>query len=150
MPRGVNLRRKIAGVKEVGLSVTRGQGIFCLPMSSHATSPESARRRSERLLLQIPVLVYGKNAQEEPFRERTHTLVINAHGALLTMSTPVALRQVVGLENVCTGAERDSAVVFIGPRKDGYAHVGVEFLVPDATFWNIEFPPVSWNPETAP
>lgn len=119
-------------------------------VSSHATSPESARRRSERLLLQIPVLVYGRNAQEEAFRELTHTLVINAHGALLTMSTPISLRQVVGLENVGTGAERHSAVVFIGPRKDGYAHVGVEFLAPDATFWNIKFPPVSWNPEPAP
>lgn len=116
-------------------------------MSSHATSPESARRRSERLLLQIPVLVYGKRENEEAFRERTHTLVINAHGALLTMTTPVALRQVIGLENVATGAERESAVVFVGERKDGHTHVGVEFLAPDPAFWNIKFPPVSWNPE---
>ena len=116
-------------------------------MSSHATSPESARRRSERLLLQIHVMVYGKGESEEAFRERTHTLVINAHGALLTMTTPVALRQVIGVENAGTGAERDSAVVFIGPRKDGYAHVGVEFLAPDPAFWNIKFTPVSWNPE---
>ena len=123
------------------------RGILRVPMSSHATSPEAARRRSERLLLQIPVLVYGKNANGEPFRERTHTLVINAHGALLTMTTPVELRQVIGMENIGTAAERDSAVVFIGPRKDGYAHVGVEFLAPDATFWNIEFPPVSWVQE---
>lgn len=115
-------------------------------MSSHCVSPEAAKRRSERLLLQIPVVVRGKTGAREPFQEQTRTLVINAHGALLAMATPVVLRQMVAVENVATGAERESCVVFLGDRKNGQAHVGVEFVAADPDFWNIEFPPSSWKP----
>jgi len=116
-------------------------------MSTHFASPEAAKRRSERLLLQIPVVVYGKSTAHEPFRERTHTLVVNAHGALIAMATPVAMQQVVALENVATGTERETRVVFFGGKKDGVTSIGVEFIAPDPGFWNIQFPPVSWRPE---
>ncbi len=114
-------------------------------MSTHFASPEAARRRSERLLLQIPVVVCGKTGAQEPFRERTRTLVVNAHGALIAMATPVAMQQVVAVENVATGTGRESRVVFFGGKKDGMTSVGVEFVAPDPDFWNIEFTPVNWR-----
>lgn len=114
-------------------------------MSTHFASPEAARRRSERLLLNIPVVVYSKAGSHELFHERTHTLVVNAHGALIAMATPVVMQQLVAVANIATGAERESRVVFSGGRKDGMTSVGVEFVVPDPDFWNIAFTPVNWR-----
>src|SRR6266436_6578215 len=47
------------------------------------------RRRSQRVLMTIPVRVSGKTGAGSPFEEETHTRAISAHGALILMSTPV-------------------------------------------------------------
>ena len=43
----------------------------------------TTRRRSQRLFLQVRVIVEGKLANQTPFSEETHTIVLNAHGALI-------------------------------------------------------------------
>ena len=47
------------------------------------------RRRSQRVLMTIPVRVSGQNVLGSPFEEETHTRAISAHGALILMSTQV-------------------------------------------------------------
>jgi hypothetical protein len=41
----------------------------------------TGKRRSQRLFLQVRVVVEAKLANK-PFSEETHTIVVNAHGAL--------------------------------------------------------------------
>jgi len=41
------------------------------------------RRRSQRVLMTIPVRVSGKTGAGSPFEEATHTRAISAHGALI-------------------------------------------------------------------
>ena len=40
------------------------------------------KRRSQRLFLQVRVVVDGKLPNKSPFSEETHTIVVNAHGLL--------------------------------------------------------------------
>ena len=116
-------------------------------MSSHCASPEVAKRRSERLMLEIPIVVHGQSSTGESFHEHTSTRVVNAHGALIGLSTPVQLEQVVTVEHAASESKLESRVVFSGGSKDGKTNVGIEFLTPDPDFWNVDFPPVSWRPE---
>src|SRR5579883_399290 len=47
------------------------------------------RRRSQRVLMQVPVRNKGADAQGKPFEEFTETLAINAHGALVLLEARV-------------------------------------------------------------
>lgn len=113
------------------------------------TSPSDSKakqRRSQRLLLQMPVLVQGVTEDTHSFLEETKTLVVNAHGALIVLSMRVACGQKLVLKNQKTNEERPCKVVFLGPGKIGKNQVGVEFTQPAPFFWHIDFPPEDWTP----
>ena len=58
---------------------------------------DPGRRRSMRVLLSVPILVSGKTANNEDFKEETRTLVVNAHGSLIALAAQVVAQQVVTL-----------------------------------------------------
>src|SRR6195256_2278697 len=60
------------------------------------------RRRSQRVLMTIPVRVSGQNVLGSPFEEETHTRAISAHGTLVLMSTQVYRGQRLTLSNIQT------------------------------------------------
>src|SRR6267142_4136049 len=62
------------------------------------------RRRSQRVLMTIPVRVSGKTGAGSSFEEETHTRAISAHGALILMSTPVSRGERLTLSNIQTKA----------------------------------------------
>jgi hypothetical protein len=68
------------------------------------------RRRSQRVLMTIPVRVSGQNVLGSPFAEDTHTRAINAHGALILVSTQgvqrPAAHSVKRPDKSCTGVCR--------------------------------------------
>src|SRR5216683_3677076 len=102
------------------------------------------RRRSQRVLMTIPVRVSGKTDAGLPFGEETHTRAISAHGALILMSTQVYRGQRLTLSNVQTRAALECVVAHIDRRKDPQA--GVEFTLPNPMFWHVAFPPKDWTP----
>ena len=108
-------------------------------------TPSANQRRSQRILLAIPVRVSGKRANETPFVEHTKTLVVNAHGALLELEEPVREGQVLSVRNVTTGEETTCKVVDLSPDTNGVAEVGVEFAQPNPRFWRVSFPPTDWS-----
>ncbi len=104
------------------------------------------RRRSQRVLMKIPVRVSGQTPSAEPSEEEeTYTLAVSAHGALLAFSAPVYRGQRLTLSNPQTKAELECVVVHID-KLDQEIHVGVEFLLPNPTFWRVAFPPKDWTP----
>jgi hypothetical protein len=108
------------------------------------------QRRSQRILLSVPLRVSGKRANGAPFVEHTKTLIVNAHGALLQLQEPVRDGQMLGVRNVITGEEMPCRVVDLSPGATGVAEIGVEFAEPNPRFWRVSFPPVDWsarNPE---
>jgi hypothetical protein len=104
------------------------------------------RRRSQRALMKVPVQVSGQTASGVPFDERSHTLSISAHGALIVMAAPVHRGQRFILSNMQTKAALECVVVHLEPRPGEPTQVGVEFMLPNQTFWRVSFPPKDWTP----
>ena len=104
------------------------------------------RRRSQRVLMTIPVRVSGQSGPGLPFEEDTHTRAISAHGALLLVSTQVSRGQRLTLSNVQTKAALECVVAHIDRRQSNQPQVGVEFVLPNPMFWHVAFPPKDWTP----
>ena len=104
------------------------------------------RRRSQRVLMKIPVRVAGQVGAGELFEEDTHTLAISAHGALLVDAAPVYRGQRFTLANVQTKAALECVVVHVDRIMGEQIQVGVEFMLPNPTFWRVAFPPKDWTP----
>lgn len=102
------------------------------------------RRRSQRVLMKIPVRVSGQNALGTPFEEDTQTLAVSAHGALIAVSIRVSKGQRLALSNIQTKAALECVVAHI--RHDDQLQVGIEFILPNPTFWHVAFPPKDWTP----
>jgi len=104
------------------------------------------RRRSQRVLMKIPVRVSGRTSSGSHLDEATHTLAISAHGALITVSEKVKRGQRLTLSNVQTRAALECVVAHIGKRERDHIQVGVEFMLPNPIFWHVAFPPKDWTP----
>src|SRR5262252_1140762 len=108
-----------------------------------------ARRRSQRVLMQVGIRVRGKDAQDKDFEEMTETLAINAHGALVLLNARVISGAVIQMKHNKTGEEQECHVAFLGPVRGGRAEIGVEFSTPSPNFWRVAFPPEDWSPKNA-
>src|SRR6266853_4550787 len=104
------------------------------------------RRRSQRVLMTIPVRVSGQNVLGSPFEEETHTRAISAHGALILVSTQVYRGQRLTLSNVQAKAALECVVAHIDRHQSDHPQVGVEFMLPNPMFWHVAFPPKDWTP----
>ena len=99
------------------------------------------RRRARRWSLDIPVYVYGRGANKEPFHEEAHTLHVNANGALLLLSVPVRKGQKLHLTNSLTQQEQDCMVVYLGARRSRTVEAGVAFPETNSGFWQVQAGP---------
>ena len=94
------------------------------------------RRRSPRVLLEIPVEVDWRDSKAVRHREYTRTKVVNAHGALLSLRTPVATKQPLHITNITTKSRAQARVAWVGdPTPEGVVPVGIELESPDPEFW---------------
>jgi hypothetical protein len=101
------------------------------------------RRRSKRVKVRIAVVV--RSQEKRTLSERTHTLLVNAHGALLLLGIPVSVNKFVVLENPTTGQEILCRVTHVGTEFMGKAQVGIEFIKPAPEFWGISPRPDDWT-----
>src|SRR6266403_5675173 len=116
---------------------------------SHTPSNPSnagARRRSQRVLMQVSVRVHGIDAQGKPFDEEADTLAINAHGALVLLQARLTSGSLLTLRNNTTKEEQECHVVFLGPVRGNKAEIGLEFSARRPQFWRVAFPPEGWSP----
>lgn len=104
------------------------------------------RRRSQRVLMKLPVRVSGEGNGALFFEEDTYTLAISAHGALIAIGAAVYRGQRFTLSNVQTKAALECVVVHIDKTPGEKTQVGVEFMLPNQTFWRVAFPPKDWTP----
>ena len=115
------------------------------PSSNSAPIPN--RRRSQRVLLRLPILIVARGADNQHVSENAFTTNVSAHGALLLMSLRVQAGQRILLRNTETLEEQFVRVVHITPAAEGKLEVGVDFLRPAPKFWRISFPPDDWTPK---
>jgi hypothetical protein len=97
-----------------------------------------------RVLLSVPIQASGKSTDGEDFKEEARTLVVNAHGALISLATPVAAGQPITISNKATHQSLDCRIVYLGNAQSGKTQMGIEFVKPSPSFWQIDFPPDDW------
>ena len=102
------------------------------------------RRKTQRVLVRVPVRVSVQRTPVSHFEE-THTLALNAHGALILLSASVGKGQRLELLNIATGDRAECIVAYLGQRQEGRIEVGVEFILPNPQFWHVAFPPKDWT-----
>lgn len=101
---------------------------------------EKGNRRSQRLALSLPVLIYGRGIDKRFFKEETTTLLVNAHGGSIALKGKVRLGEAICLVNKATQEEQECLVSYVGPRETGKARVGIAFKYSAPNFWRIRFP----------
>jgi PilZ domain len=94
-------------------------------------------RRSRRFPLRVPIMVYGRTPDGVPFRDRTHTLNVDAYGARISVAATLEKGQSILVVNSFTQEERECRVVHVGNKHGGRIKVGVEFANPKGNFWHI-------------
>ena len=104
-------------------------------------------RRSERVLLRIPIEVSGVGTDRSPFQEKTHTLVINRHGARISLKSPVKK----GDEITITDLKSEKSLQFRVVERAGGSlgegpEWGVECVKPDTHLWGVFFPEKAATP----
>lgn len=111
----------------------------------HVGSDSAAeRRRTQRVLISMPVLVRGGSGTTA-FEEETTTVSVSANGCLVRLGRQVTRGEEIAIVNPKTAEELPSTVSFIGLKETGKAEVGVEFAEPSPLFWRIAFPPADWD-----
>ena len=95
------------------------------------------RRRSKRVRARVPICVRFQDDAKRSVSEQTHSVIVNEHGALLLLATPVRLQQVVRVENLATEKEVLCRVALIGPTFMGKTQIAVEFIMPMPQFWTV-------------
>jgi hypothetical protein len=112
--------------------------------------PGRQLRRSKRLILSVPVHVFGKDVFRESFNEFTRMVSVNAHGGALALAAKVEKGQGIVLVNKSTGEERECRVVHVGSLQNGKWTVGIKFAEPVENFWKINFPSGTLRPASNP
>lgn len=108
-------------------------------------SEEANRRRSERVRLQIPIVVMTESVDHEQMEEETQTVVVNAHGGLLKLEMEVLPGQPIVLKHPRSGVEAAARVVRVENPPGGFIAVAFEFKEKSPHFWPVEFPPEDWK-----
>ncbi len=82
------------------------------------------------------------------FYERSQTLVVNAHGALMALAEKVMPMQRLIMQNIDSGEQKEWRVVHVEKEPTGPTKVAVEFTRPAPSFWRIAYPPADWTAST--
>jgi hypothetical protein len=106
-------------------------------------SPKN-RRRSERVLLRLAVLVMAEDEERKQIQEKAETQVVNAHGGLLRMRNHLHVGQSFLLNNPQNGMDMSCRVVRVEEDGLDFFKVAFEFDRPSGDFWPVVFPPADW------
>src|SRR5271169_4592683 len=103
------------------------------------------RRRSERVMLHMPVLVLAENQDRDMMHVEAKTQVVNAHGGMMKMTSHLHVGQSFLLQNPQNGAEIGCRVVRIDEDGLEFFKIAFEFDRPAPKFWPVSFPPTDWE-----
>lgn len=107
-------------------------------------------RRSERIMLSVPILIAGVDKAGQEFSEESRTLVVNREGALIVLQRDLAPETIVRIINLQSDAAANFRVV--GPTRLATpqgTEWGVECLKEGVNIWGIEFAPRSTDESQA-
>jgi hypothetical protein len=107
--------------------------------------PAEERRRSQRVIIQIPVTLEMSVAGKKVTVKAT-TASVNDHGAMLVCTKNFSVETRFDLINERT-AQKQNCRVTRAPveNRQGFL-IPVEFTAITPNFWHIVFPPPGWKP----
>jgi hypothetical protein len=112
-------------------------------------APFENRRRSERVVLRMSVLLVAEDEERKQIQETAETQIVNAHGGLLRMRQHLHVGQSFHLTNPQIGSEVTCRVVRTEEEGMEFFRVAFEFDRPAPGFWPIVFPPADWTAATS-
>src|SRR4029077_20373784 len=105
---------------------------------------ERNRRHSQRMSLQVGLLLRAELPGGNSYEVQAFTLVVNTHGGLLEAPLQVTPNQKMMLVNSRTGKFAFCRAVRVkGPSDSNYT-IAFEFDECNPRFWSITFPPGDW------
>ena len=102
------------------------------------------RRRSDRVMLTMPLRVQGKDHLGHAFDVEGRTLILSRYGACIHSTRPLRYGQFISL--YCPSTFRRAGFRVVGPIEpytDKGGEWAVETIDPEVNLWGIAFPPVS-------
>jgi len=108
-------------------------------------SDSKNRRRSQRVMLQLAVLVRANMPDGRCVQVQAFTLAVNAHGGLLESPLELTANQRITIINPQSGKDVGCRVVRIERSSLALLQVAFEFDHHSAHFWPITFPPEDWD-----
>jgi hypothetical protein len=110
-------------------------------------SDPAHRRRSQRVSLQVVVLIRATLSNGKIVQVQAFTSAVNAHGGRLESPVKLYANQRIQLINPNSGKHVSCRVIQVeGPSLDIY-DVGFEFDSRSPQFWPITFTPEDWAAE---
>ena len=112
----------------------------------HPLAKDSLRvRRSQRVVARIRLQVRRDTDGEDFMSETSHTMVVNAHGALIGLAMKVQPNELLAITNMTSAEKRYVRVVRVSEKTASQNEVAIEFTEPAPNFWHIDFPPADWK-----
>ncbi len=106
------------------------------------------KRRSDRLLLTVPLRLQGKAADGSEYSEDARTVTLNRHGARIRVTRPLTGGRTVTITNLVSRRRAKFRVVGpLTPHTEKGGEWGVE-CVDQADIWGIQFPPTKERTES--
>ena len=100
------------------------------------------KRRSDRLMITLPLVVEGKDSKGQSFDHKARTITINRHGARITTPHPLRAGQTITVTNLAAHKRARFRVVGpIAPATYRGGEWGIECADLNENIWGIQFPP---------
>ncbi len=109
----------------------------------------SVKRRSDRVSMEFPLEVVGTDATCFNFFDKTRTVLISRHGAMIALARVLSPEQEVTVLCPLTGKEAAARVVGRVEGQSGEHYYGIAFLDPAINLWDIEFAELSESEKAA-
>jgi hypothetical protein len=109
------------------------------------TMEERNQRRSERVVLRVPLQLSAKMPDGRRISIEVHSLVVNAHGGLLDVGMEMLSGQQVVLSNPRSEKVASGKIVRVEASEEGRFSVAFAFEFPAPSFWPVSFPPADWS-----
>ncbi|HMD83376.1 MAG TPA: PilZ domain-containing protein [Terriglobia bacterium] len=110
-----------------------------------------SQRRSDRVLITLPVSVSGTDAAGKPFSEDATTVTVSQNGAGIALKTALVSGQDIVISRQRTRVPRVADCLVLGKvgEQPGLQVFSVAFQKPAVGFWDIYFPPLPADKDTA-
>jgi ElaB/YqjD/DUF883 family membrane-anchored ribosome-binding protein len=119
------------------------------PFAKRGASPDFAgpsRRRSTRVDYVCPIVVSGRDATGQSFREETESSTVNLHGCKLRTHHQMLVGMMLSIECPATKVSAKGVCVrLFDPQPGETAHEIAVQLVKPQNMWGVQNPPPDWE-----